>query len=104
MRTIICNIMNLDAITAVGGLQNVVRTIVSRERSLVVRGVVRSVRHSEALLMRLMAGAKAQPAYAAKIDAAARHTAMEQASAPCTPWQAGFLSRFASRSGRASRG
>lgn len=104
MRTTICNITNLDA-TAVRGLQSIVRTNSSAAFVPVVRGVFRSVRHSVALLMRLLADAMAKPAYATLPGVAARQ-AIEEPTCflDGTTWQVGLLSRLDSRSGRVDRG
>ncbi len=81
MRTIIRTITNLDA--TVRGLRNIVRTLAPRTFVSVTRGVVLSVRHDHALLMRLVTDAMAKPAYAmlpsvAPLSRGCRHAMGEQ--------------------------
>lgn len=102
MRTITCNTTNLDAINAVWGLQDIVRTVALSVS--VVRGYVLSACHELAHLMRAAAGEKAKPAYATLTGVAGMPGMQEPSSWQCRPCPVGFLGSFRSRSGRVGRG
>lgn len=104
MQTIICNNLNLDAITDVRGTQNIVRIAISRVRVSVVRGVVRVVDCCVAPVMRYAALAAAKPAYAMLPSMAAMPTGSEHGSLQGRHWRGGFLSGFSGRLGRVGRG
>lgn len=101
MRTIICNITNLDATIAAWSLQSIVRGAASA--ASVVRGVSRFVRESLAPLMRLLADGMAKPAYATLPSVAARAATQQPGCCHRCDGQAGYLGNVIVRPERVGR-